>query len=279
MAAKKHRSRPPTLYRSARAIRRVSAILLVVVLVYAGVAVYSGLRFAQGVQSGASHRIGGFSTRFTPQQTLDLSAQYPINNSGALPVSGLSIELAVRNPSGALVTQGGTSGVQIPAGGSASIPFNLVMSLSSTSPAAALLISDQNLSISIWANLTYAYLFPVQLTFHQNYGWGAPFAGLSATFGTPFSLPNGTVGTNATLSFSYHLNLTMEGHLSITLLSSGGATCGVLTYPMNLQQGTNYQSTQTAYLAPGCSPLGGTAQGLFTGPSYSFALPPLRIPA
>ncbi|MHB1932580.1 MAG: hypothetical protein ACYCPV_06320 [Thermoplasmata archaeon] len=270
--------RPPALYRAARAIRWVSAILLVLVLIFAGVATYSGVKFAQGVQQGASQQIGGFSSQFTSHQTLELSAHYPINNSGLLPVNGLSIALAVRNSFGVLLTQGSTRGVQIGSGASTAIPFSLAVSVSNSSPAISLLVTDQSLSIFIWANVTYAYLFPVQLSFQQSYSWGAPFHGLATTFGNPFILPNGTVGVNSTLSFSDHLNMTLQGALSLHLVSSGGSTCGLLSYPMDLHQGVNFQSTQTAYLAPGCNPLGGTVRGVFTGPDYSFALPNQVIP-
>ncbi len=278
MANRTPRPRPPTLYRAARAIQRISAVLLVLVLIFAGVATYSGIRFAQGVQQGSSQQLGGFTTRFTANQTLDLSAQYPLNNSGVLPVNGLSIALAVRNPLGVLLTRGSTGGVQIASGGRAAVPFSLAISLSNSSPAGSLLVTDQELSIFIWANVTYAYLFPVQLSFEQSYGWGAPFHGLSTTFATPFVLPNGTVGVNSTLSFSDHLNLTLQGSLELRLDSAGGSTCGVLSYPMDLHSGVDYQSTQTAYLVSGCNPLGGTVRGVIIGPAFSFALPTQEIP-
>ncbi|MHB1434893.1 MAG: hypothetical protein ACYCPN_01075 [Thermoplasmata archaeon] len=273
------RPRPPALYRAARAIRRISAILLVLALIFAGVATYSGVKFAQGVQQHSSQPIGGFTSQFTANQTLDLSAHYPLNNSGLLPVNGLSIALAVRNSSGVLLTQGSTRGVQIASGSSVSVPFSLAISVSNSSPAISLLVTDQNLSIFVWANVTYAYLFPVQLSFQQSYGWGAPFHGLSTTFGTPFVLPNGTVAVNTTLSFSDHLAMTLQGKLVVRLDSSGGSTCGILNYPMDLHGGVNYRSTQTVYLTPGCSPLGGTVRGVFIGPTYSFSLPNQVIPS
>lgn len=278
MSNRPSRPRPPALYRAARAIRRISAVLLVLVLIFAGVATYSGVKFAQGVQQGSSQQIGGFTSQFTANQTLELSAHYPINNSGLLPVNGLSIALAVRNSFGVLLTQGSTRGVQIASGASASIPFALALSVSNSSPAVSLLVTDQTLAIFIWANVTYAYLFPVQLSFQQSYGWGAPFHGLSTTFGNPFILPNGTVGVNSTLSFSDHLDMTLQGNLELRLDSSGGSTCGLLSYPMDLHDGVDFQSTQTAYLAPGCNPLGGTVRGVFIGPTYSFALPNQVIP-
>jgi len=278
MSDRTPRPRPPALYRAARAVRRIAAILLVLVLLFAGVATYSGVKFAQGVQQGSSQQIGGFSSQFTSNQTLELSAHYPINNSGLLSVNGLSIALAVRNSFGVLLTQGSTHGVQIASGGRTSIPFSLTIPVSNTSPAISLLVTDQSLSIFIWANVTYAYLFPVELSFQQSYGWGAPFHGLATTFGNPFILPNGTVGVNSTVSFSDHLNMTLQGTLTLRLVSSGGSTCGLLSYPMDLHQGVDFQSTQTAYLTSGCNPLGGTVRGVFVGPDYSFALPSQVIP-
>jgi len=86
------------------------------------------------------------------------------------------------------------------------------------------------------------------------------------------------VAVNSTLSFSDHLDMNLQGTLELRLVSSGGSTCGTLGYPMDLHSGVNYQSTQTAYLTAGCDPLGGTVQGTFVGPTYTFSLPDQVIP-
>ena len=263
---------PPGLYRLARLFRRLSLVVLVGLLLFVASVGYSAVEL---VQSSAQN--GGYSAVFAGNDTVLLQGSVSLSNPGVYPVSDFSLGLRIENASGTLLGDLSTSPVTLAAGATTTFPVRLSLPIRASGPALSLLVQDQFLSVGVWGNATYAYLFPVSVHFVQQKSWGAPFANLSITAGAPVS---GGVGVSVplTISFQNHADFTESGALDIALLSVGGATCGAGTVPLNVPPGYFYDTIATVALATGCSITGGSAVATFVSASGTVPLPPEGIP-
>lgn len=264
--------RSPGLYRVSRLLRWISAAVLVLLLIFVGTVGYSAARFAE-----ASPETGGYAASFAANDTISLSGSLSISNPGYYSVSGFSLGLRIENGSGVLLGGLATPPITLAAGSTSTVPVGLSVPIEATGAAVSLLISDQFLSVGVWGNATYAVLFPVSVHFVQQRSWGAPFADLSVTAGTPFAA-NGSLVVPITIAFANHSTLYEDGTLELELRSSSGSTCGATAFPMNVPPGMSYDQTENVALASGCSVTGGSAQATYVSGGTSVPLPPQALP-
>jgi hypothetical protein len=264
--------RPPGLYRLARAFRRTSVIVLVVVILFVGTVAYSAVELVRD-----SPRSGGYSAGFEPNGTVELTGSFELSNPGLYPLSGLSVSMRIQNSTGSLIGAVGSGPTTLGAGATATIPIALYLSAGAGGPAGSLLVTDQYLTVGFWGNATYAYLFPVSVHFDQNKSWGAPFENFAASVGEP-TVEGSLVSVPVTISFSNHAGFTEAGTLMVVLDSTGGTSCGQTSFSLNVAPGSFYSETQSFSLASGCSLSGGSVDATFVEGGSSIALPPEPIP-
>ncbi len=266
------RRRPPRLYRTARAFARLSAVVLVLLLVFLGTVAYSASELVR-----QSPQTGGFSAGLAANGTMAVTGAVSVSNPGFYPVGGFSMSLRISNGSGAYLGTVTTGSVDLVPGGVTTVPVALYLPIRSGGPAGSLLVSDQYLVVGVWGNATYAYLFPISVHAEENRSWGAPFSNLRVGVGTP-TLVNGSVSVPVTVSFTNHASFAEVGSLSLVVRDAGGATCGSAAFPLDVVPGAYYYSTQPVLLSSGCSVSGGTAVVTFSGPAGTIVLPPQAIP-
>ena len=266
-----HLQRPPRLYRVARALRRVSVIVLVIVLLVLALEVASA---AQVLQSRPG--TGGLSAAFAPNDTVAMNGSFSLHNTGFLPISGLSLEFRIL-AGGTFLGASSSGPVSISAGDSAVVPIALYVPIESSTVGFLLLTSDQTLSIRIWANATYGYLFPVSIGSIANKSWGAPFAHYSLLVGMP-SVVNGSTTVPVTLSFEDHASFGESGTIDFAIVSSGGTVCGSGSVPVSVSPQGNFLAQRTVPLVTGCSPRGGSATATYVASSLALPLPTESLP-
>jgi hypothetical protein len=259
------------MYRLARLFRRLSVVVLVVLIVFVATAVYSAARVVQ-----SSPQSGGFSPALAGNNSLEISGSVDFANPGFYPVTGFSVAVRVLNETGILLGSSTNGPTTLNAGATTDFPVSIFIPIQAGGPAASLLVMDQTLNASVWGNATFAWLFPVSVHFAQNRSWGAPFADLSVVPGTPVT-QNGTTVVPVTVSFSNHASFLVAGFLALVLAASTGVRCGNTTYILDTPGGSSYSQTQDMSLAPGCSLAGGTAQATYTGSGMRVTLPPVPL--
>ncbi len=264
--------RPPFAYRLARGLRRLSSVVLVLLMLYLATVAYSTYALAQSGPPAGSYTAG-----FVANDSLAVQGEFSIANPGLYPVEGLALTLRVLNSSGGFLGLVRSGSVTLAPGGTTTFPVAVYVPITPSSAAASLLVTDQVLSVGVWGNATYAYLFPVSIHFVQNRWWGAPFNGFRASAGVP-SVSGGNVVVPITISFSNHAPLTETGALTLILRSSGGAPCGSTTFVLNVPSNSTFDQTQNVALASGCSISGGSAVATYTSGGTTIVLPPEAIP-
>lgn len=263
-----HRT-PPRLYRASRWLRRISTIVLVLIIVYLLTTTYSAVRLI----AASAHQSGGFTAGLAANETVEIQGTLAFTNPGFYPVQGFEITVRVLNGSGSFLGQSVDGPLTLPPGASTTFPLAFFVPLSGSPAAETLLVTDQPLVTNVWGNATYAFLFPVSIHIQQNQSWGAPFADLAIAPGAPTasSVP-------VTLSFSNHADFADVGILNVVLGSASGLPCGNTTYPIDEPSGGDYSQTETIALAPGCSIAGGYADASYLTGGSSFPLPREALP-
>src|SRR5579859_1399648 len=165
----------PGLYRLSRALRRVGLVVLVVLLLYVALVIYSASQIRPATSGGST------SAQVDPNGTAQLTTNVNLSNPGYFAFTDLHVALELRLPNGTLVGTGGSPVESFAGGTTGRIPVTFWMPLSRTST--TLLTHDLQLPMRIWLNLTYASLFSVNVGTSQNYSWGAPLARFNATPG------------------------------------------------------------------------------------------------
>lgn len=255
---------------------------MILIFVYVGVAVYSASKLKGAGNSGGGNHNGSNNpgtTTVGANDAVTFSTSVNLTNPGFLPINSIQVTAVVSMPGGPVLARGGSPAVSIGPGQTAAIPISFSLPpLSTTGPVAILLTHDADLPMVYWINVTFASVFGVAVNPSQNYSWGAPFDALNATVGSPSTLGNGTVQLPVTLSFQNHAKFSDTGTVSAVVRSSGGQTCGTVSFGLNVANGNSYDQTQNAYLSAGCSPSGGTLILTFTGPQVQLTLPAEPIP-
>lgn len=264
--------RPPSLYRGARLLRRLSLVVLVLLILFVASAGYSAFSLVR-----SSPQSGGYAASFSANDTLSVTGSVSLSNPGYYPVSGLSLGLRIENATGTLLGDLSTAPVTLAARSTTDFPVRLFVPISATGAAASLLVRDQFLQVGVWGNATYAYLFPVSVHFVQQKSWGAPFASLAITAGTPRT-GNGGVNVPVTVSFANHASFTESGAITLVLLSTGGTECANTSFPVLVAPGGLYDQTENVALAGSCTIAGGSADATFVSGGQSVSLPPVGVP-
>lgn len=266
-----HRT-PPSLYRFARLLRRLGAVALVLVVLFLASVVYSAVLLAESTPQSS-----GYTAAFGENDTVAVTGSVALSNPGYYPLQGFGLSLRILNNSGLLLGDLHAGPETIPSSATTSFPFALYLPIASTGPAESLLTEDQYLTVNLWANATYAYLFPLSVHLSQNKFWGAPFALLKISPGAPTS--NGdSVTVPVTISFTNHASFPEVGNFSVVVYPASGPSCGADTFLVNVPPGDAYDQTQNLVFSSACNPAGGNAQVTFTGPEGSIAFPPEALP-
>ncbi len=265
--------RPPGLYRLARALRRVSVVIVVLLLLFLATVGYSAFELVRS----SPQQSGGYSAGFDSNDTISVTGSLSVSNPGWYPLSGFTLSLRILNASGVYLGEVSDGPVTLAAGATTSVPIALYLPVAANGAAESLLVQNQYLDLGVWGNATYAYLFPVSVHFDQNKSWGAPFSDFSVSVGTP-SVANGSTTVPVTISYSNDASFAEAGSLGMTVRSSGGTACGGATYPLNVAPQSFYYETRNVTLATGCSIAGGSVVAVYSGNGVNLALPPEPLP-
>jgi hypothetical protein len=264
--------RPPPLYRVARALRRASVIVLVLLIVYVGTVAYSAVSLVR-----SSSSLSSISTSFVGNNSLLVSGTLTLNNPGFYPVNGFSISLRLATNASVPLGDDLIGPFSLPGQGTSSYPVSLEVPVTASGPAVSLLTQNQQLKVRVWANATYAYLFPVAITIQDNRSWGAPFANLQVAV-SGATLINGTPTVSVMVSFQNEATFADAGSFNFAVLSSSDATCGSGSLAVDVPPGEGFTETTPVSLASGCNPSGGKVTSEYVTPSYTIDLPPEAIP-
>ena len=264
--------RPPAIYRLARALRWIGAIVLAALIVFAGTAAYSAVEVAR---SSAQSR--GLSASFAPNGTIEIAGSFSLSNPGLYPIRGLQMTARIANSTGVFLGRLGGGQIDISPSSTGTIPISLYIPVSGTDAAASLLTEDQYLRVDAWGNATYAYVFPVSVTLSENRSWGAPFENFRASVGAP-SGGGGSVTVPVTVTFSNHAGFPEVGTLTFVIVSSNLVDCGGGSFTLDAPPGTLFDQTQNVTLSSGCSPSGGQLQSTYSSGGTVISLPREAIP-
>jgi len=264
--------RPPALYRFARALRWVGVVVLVLLIIYAGTVAYSAYEAAH-----ASVESRSLTSVSVEGGTLNISGSFTLSNPGIYPISGLELVVRLANATGVHLGTVVVGPTTVDGGSTGFFPVTLALPIAGSSAAESLLFVDQYIEVGAWANVTYAYLFPLSVALTETRSWGAPFEGFRATVGMP-TYVNGTVVAPVTLTWTNHASFAEPGSIAFVIDSAAGADCGGGSFPMNVNPGQNFDETEDVTVSTGCSPAGGEVLASITIDGSTTSLPPEPIP-
>jgi hypothetical protein len=262
----------PAIYRLSRFLRRLSLVVLVLTIVFLATVAYSAVRLVQ-----SSPQTGGYSASFASNGTVGVTGSVELSNQGFYPVSGFTLGLRVLNSSGWFLGELHAGPVTLAPGVATTFPIALYLPIAADPPAESLLVTDQYLSVGVWGNTTYAYLFPISVHFSQTKFWGAPFSNLRITTGSP-TVENGSVVVPLMLTFTSHATFTELGTLSVQVFAATGLACGGGSFSLAVPPGEPFDQTQNIALSSGCSVAGGHAEAAFISGGTTIPLPPEALP-
>ena len=266
-----HRT-PPGIYRAARALRWVAVILLVLALIFVATVAYSAYETAHATVESRS--LSGVSVA---NGEIDISGSFSLTNPGIYPIQSLTFTAHVANDSGVPLTSAAVGPQTINAGSTGQFPITLLVPVNESGAAQSLLFKDQYLEIAAWANVTYAYFFPLAVTLTESRSWGAPFEGFTASAGTP-TFSDGVVSAPVTIDWANHASFTEQGALTYTVDSASRVVCGSGSFPVNVPAGQPFNETEPVALSASCSPIGGEVLVGYTFDGSTTQFPPEPIP-
>ena len=263
-------ARAPALYRVSRWLGRVGVIVLVVILSYVALTIYSASQLSVGT--------GGSSSSTVSQNVVTVTHQLSLQNRGPLAITGVTITSVIRYPDGTLLGVARSPATEVPPGTNESLPIDIQIPLAAGSEASLLLTHSVTLPAETSANVTFGGIVTVRVVDTSGIDWGAPFDSLNVSVGTPTVEPNGTVVVPLTVSFTNRASFDDTGQLTYTLRSSTGMTCATGSLSLQVPSNQGYNQPTTVDLAPSCDPAGGTVDLVYTGGGLSLALPGEAIP-
>ncbi|MCI4339113.1 MAG: hypothetical protein L3J68_02110 [Thermoplasmata archaeon] len=264
------RPSPPGIYRFARALRRLSTIVLVLIIVFVAVVAYSAIQVVK-----SQPRVGNSSYTFEPNETVGVFTSFSLSNPTYFAIQQFALQFRISNGTDVLLVDSSVGPINLPAGASQTIPIDLYVPL--TAAGTSLLTENQYLQWDVWGNASYAYLFSVSIGVQTERSWGAPFNNLTVQVGTP-ALVNGTESIPVTLAFSNDANFADVGSLTYQVVPQSGPDCSQGAFALNVPSDTSYDETQNVVLASGCNPSGGHVDAEFVGSGFTVPLPPEAIP-
>ncbi len=260
---------PPGIYRVARVLRRLSAILFVVILVFVGVVAYSAVQIVH-----AQPRLGNTTPTVEPNDTVGIATSFSVANPTYFTIQHLALHFLVLNASNVELVDSTSGPVSIPAGGVADLPIELYVPL--TAAGTSLLTENQYLAWNVWGNASYADLFSVSVGEATQRAWGAPFDDLRITTGTPVSV-DGVEEVPVTVSFANDADFAVAGAVDFQVVPPSGPNCAQGTFALNVPPGTSFNDTQNVGIAPGCVASGSQVDAQYVGNGVTVPLPPEAI--
>jgi hypothetical protein len=253
-------------------LRVVSAIVLVLLILYAGTVAYSAIEVARS--SVQSHSL---SASFASNGTVEIAGSFTLSNPGLYPIDKVALTALIANGEGVFLGRLAVGPNDIAPSSTGVFPFAVYLPVSVSGAAESLLTVDQTLGVNAWGNATYAYLFPLSISLVENRSWGAPFEGFRATAGTPTG-GGGTLVVPVLVTFSNHANSPDQGTIAFVIESSGGVVCGSGSFPIDDAAGALYDQTENVAVSAGCSPAGGHLLTTYSAAGGMIPLPPETIP-
>ncbi|MGA8303426.1 MAG: hypothetical protein WB873_07010 [Thermoplasmata archaeon] len=264
------RPRPPGIYRAARALRRASALALVLIIVFVGIVAYSAVQVVKTRPS-----VGSSTVALESNDTIGITTSFHLTNPGMFTIQQFALHFRVLNGTEALLLDSTAGPVDIASGSNESLPVALYIPM--TAAGMSLLTQSQSLDWNVWGNASYAYLFSVSVDISTQKAWGAPFDNLTATVGAP-EMVNGSESVPVTIAFSDDASFADAGALEYQVVPPTGPDCAQGAFSMNVPPDSPYSNTQYAALASGCNPSGGQVDSEFVGSGFGVSLPPEAIP-
>jgi hypothetical protein len=247
-------------------------IVLVLLILYAGSVGYSAYEAAHATVE--SRTLAGV---LVANGDIEIAGSFTLSNPGIYPIGGLELAVHLANETGVHLGTVTVGPDTVDGGQTGLFPISISLPIATSTAAESLLFIDQYLEVTAWANVTYAYLFPLSVALSESRSWGAPFEGFHATVGTP-TFVNGTIVVPVTLFWADHASFAEQGTASFVIDSAGGADCGGGEFPMNVPPGGAYDQTQKVALNATCSPAGGELLSSITIGGSTTSFPPEPIP-
>lgn len=271
-------AKPSAVYRLSQILRALAILALVFLVLFLITVAVSAAQLGAGVakQAGSLHR--SVTAQIIGTDIL-VNVTFPVPNQGYYDVRGLTLVAVFTNST----IQ--TAPLAVTTGGPATIPghgqgmLSLLTYFDMANPAGPfLLLNDAGIDGTLWLNASYAAIVPVNLVVGFDYHWGAPFANLTYTTGTPTPEPNQTVAIPVTLHFENHTpGLSIAGDVNVIIRAQNGTVCTRQTFPVATQNGP-VTLTETFYMPQTCQFNGGTIASTFVAPGIDIALPTVAIP-
>jgi len=264
--------RPPLIYRLARALRWLGILILVALLIFAGTVAYSAYEVAH-----ASIHSESLTGVLVANGAIQIGGSFTLTNPGIYPIEGLVFGAQIANASGVHLVAVNVGPETVEGHSTGLFPILVSLPISASSAAESLLFVDQYLEVRAWANVTYAYMFPLSVALSESRSWGAPFEGFHASVGSP-TFTNGSFITPITVGWANHASFVEAGSLAVVVDSSAMVDCGGVTFSMDVHPGELYDQTQYETLNTGCNPSGGFLQITLSIAGSTTSLPPEPIP-
>jgi hypothetical protein len=273
--------KPSALYRLAQILRVLAILALVFLVLFLATVAYSAVELGEGIASQAESLHHSEAATIVGTDVV-VNVTFPIPNQGYYNVRGLTLVAIFTNQTiqstPLAVTTGGPA--NIPGHGQGVV--SLLTSFDMANPAGPfLLLNDAEIQGTLFLNATYAAIIPVNVEVAFNYHWGAPFANLSYTTGTPTPEPNQTLAIPVTIQFEDHTpGLAILGNVAVTITQPNGTICSRQTFPVETHEGPN-TLMETFYEPETCSIFGDTISSVFTSPGpppFSINLPTETLP-
>jgi hypothetical protein len=270
--------RPSFLYRLSQFLRVLAIVSMVVLVLFLATVAGSAAQLGVGIakQAGSLHHSESAAIVGT---SVLVNVTFPVPNQGYYNVRDLTLVAIFSNQSiqsGPIaVTEGGP--VTIPGHGKGNL--SLLTAFDMGAPAGPfLLLHDSEIEGALWLNATYAAVIPVNLEVAFQYHWGAPFANLSYSIGTPTAGPNQTVLIPVTITFENHTpGLALAGNLTATVTEPNGTVCTRQVFPVYTHNGP--VTLSETFVAPqNCTLSGDTITSVFKAPGIDIVLPTETIP-
>ncbi len=261
---------PPGIWRAARALRRVSTIVLVLVIVFLAIVAYSAVQVVKSKPG-----VGTSTTEVEPNDTIGVATSFSMSNPTYFAIQHFSLHFLILNATGAHLIDTTAGPETIAAGGTTVLPIDLYLPISASET--GLLTENQYLDWNVWGNASYAYLFTVSIGVNTERAWGAPFDNLSVEVGTPF-VANGVEEIPVTITFADDASFADQGTLDFQVSPPAGAECAQGSFALNVPAGTDYDQTQDVGIANGCDPAGGHVAAEFLVNGATIPLPSEAIP-
>jgi hypothetical protein len=264
------RPRPPGIYRAARALRRASALALVLIIVFVGIVAYSAVQVVKTRPS-----VGSSAVALESNDTVGISTSFHLSNPSMFSIQQFALHFRLMNGTGLPLLSSTAGPIDVPGGSNATLPVELYIPL--TEAGTSLLTQNQYLEWDVWGNASYAYLFWVSVDISTQKSWGAPFDNLTAAVGAP-AMVNGSESVPVTVTFSNDASFADAGALEYQVVPATGPDCAQGSFLLNVPPDSPYSNTQDVTLASGCNPAGGEVESEFVGSGFSVPLPPEAIP-